>query len=89
MIPKIILSLMMILPFTIIFCTLPLIISFGISVILIFIISPLMLGFPISTIIDKKKRIIGYLTLIIFYPLIGSIFTLLFILIILLYPFIR
>ena len=88
-VPRVMLSLILILPFTIIFCTLPLIVTLALFALLIFIISPLMLGYPISMIGNKTKRILCYLALVIFYPLIGSFFTLIFLIVVLLYPLLR
>ena len=88
-IPRFLLSLSLILPFTIVFCILPLVITLNIFGLLIFILSPLILGYPISMLVNKKQKYLAFLALIIFYPVVGSLFTCLFFIIILLYPFLR
>jgi hypothetical protein len=86
---RFVLILAVVLPFTVIFCSIPILIALGLFSLLVFTLSPLMLGYPISMIIDKRKKCIAYILLIIFYPLVGSIFTFIFFIIIMLYPLLR
>jgi hypothetical protein len=56
---------------------------------LLALFSPLVLLQPISTLESSNIRCLGYFLMIFFYPLIGALFILVFLVILLLYPFLR
>ena len=67
----------------------PLILFLVLIGILVFILGPILIGYPISLLKSKTKRILGYIILILFYPIVGSILSTLFFIIMILYPFLR
>lgn len=86
---RILLMIVIVVPFTILYCAVPLLLGVSIVEVLIFLFMPLMLFFALSETEGCEYKWLGYIALVIFYPLIGAFFALVAMIIILVYPYAR
>ena len=86
---RVLVCLLVVIPFTAVYCLVPAAVALVLLVTLIFLFMPLMLFYGLATAENCKYKCIGYIALVIFYPVIGSFFALVTVIVVLLYPYAR
>lgn len=86
---RILIVIVIVVPFTILYCAVPLLVGVSVTIVLIFLFMPLVLFYGLSSTEDCECKWLGYIALVIFYPVIGAFFALVAMLIITLYPYAR
>jgi hypothetical protein len=81
--------LLIVVPFTAIYCLLPLLVVVAVVEVLVFLFMPLMVFYGISSAEECECRCLGYLLAVLFYPVIGAFFAVVALVILLIYPFAR
>lgn len=81
--------LLIVVPFTAVYCALPLVLFVCIVELIVFLLMPLMLFYAVSGSTDCNCKPFAYVLLIIFYPTIGGLFAFIGLIVLLIYPFAR
>ena len=86
---RMLMMVLIVVPFTTIYCIVPMVAIVGVIEILVFLLMPLVLFYAVSTAQNCNCKWLGYITLVIFYPVIGALFALIAFIVLLLYPYAR
>jgi hypothetical protein len=81
--------LLMVLPITVVYCVVPMVVIVGVIEILVFLLMPLVLFYSVSNTRSCNCKPFAYFMLVILYPVIGGLFAIIALVVVLLYPFVR